>query len=356
MLNENNSNKEPGEDKREGEDTYSYPRPSSVQPPSNYPYSLPPEDEATPPPYPGGYNPSPYAGGYNPPPYPGGYSSDKSYQSPRAFIESGGTRPELQPQYQEEQAQPAPLPLPLHRVVATYVLLGLMIAMYVLSVVADGSSRGIGLSGQFSSQTLINLGALYTPLVVQGEWWRLITVMFLHANLIHIFLNGLNMYILGKQLEALFGPVRYTAIFFISGFTGSVVSFGLHDVVLGVGASGAIFGLLGATIGYFLRQRENFGLMGQRYLRSLLGTAALNFAILILIPGIDNFAHAGGLVGGLVLGYLCTPLYKFAQTQDGRLRITQEDKLIWLFFALGWLALAIAAFLYFLNTKQPQLF
>jgi membrane associated rhomboid family serine protease len=142
-------------------------------------------------------------------------------------------------------------------------------------------------------------------------------------------------------------------IFFLSGITGSIASYGLHEQVLGVGASGAIFGLLGATIGYFLRQREKFGVFGQSYLRSLLGTAALNFALLLLIPGIDNLAHGGGLVGGFVLGYLCSPLYEFSQRPDGRLNITQRDSnsSLWIFFALAWLAIIAAVFFFFLNSK-----
>ncbi|MEI6046170.1 MAG: rhomboid family intramembrane serine protease [Chloroflexota bacterium] len=320
---------EPDKENKEANQEYSplypgYPRPSSVQPPSNYPYP-------TSNPNPGDYT--------NPPP---------SFQEPppRAWLEAQQRErtPEVPP-------QEAPLPLPLHTVMVTYALLAMIAIMYVVSIVADGG--GISFSHQFSSETLVKLGALYSPLVTGGEWWRLVTVMFLHANAIHILLNGLNFYILGKQLEALFGPARYTMIFFLSGLTGSIASYGLHDQVLAVGASGAIFGLLGATIGYFLRQRDKFGVFGRSYLKNLLATAALNFVLLLLIPGVDNLAHGGGLVGGLVLGYLCSPLYDFSQTPNRRLRITQRDNnnLLWLGFALAWLALIVVAFFFFLNAK-----
>lgn len=372
MTGENNRNPQNGDEGADPEfhSQYpgsGYPRPSSVQPPSsgsNYPYPLPPESGASNYPYssPPESNPQRPPSGYSQPPNYGGEPA----QSPREWLETMRRQPQYTEQVAAEDAEPAlaPLPLPLHPVLATYALLGVMILMFVVSIVVDKSTRGLSFSNQFSSNTLIDLGALYSPLVRQGEWWRLLTVMFLHANAIHILLNGFNMYILGKQLEALYGPLRYTAIFFISGFTGSVVSFALHnDIlgytrsgeavygVLGVGASGAIFGLLGAMIGYFLRQRHQFGVFGQRYLRSLLTTAGLNLAILFLIPGIDNFAHLGGLIGGIVLGYLISPLYLFSQSPDGRLRISQRDtnNYTWVFFSLGWLLVAIVAFIYSLN-------
>ncbi len=328
-----------------------YPRPSSAQPASGYPYSSPGQPPA-PNNYPygspgNGANNYPYGNG-QPPAYPHGNNqppNPSSYQ-PIQLPENAAPA--------QNQAQLSPLPLPLHRVLATYAILAMIIAMFVVTVVVDGASQGLSLVGQFSGATLVKLGALYTPLIQDGEWWRLITVMFLHANLIHIFLNGLNLYVLGKQLEALLGPARYIAIFFVSGIGGSIVSFGLHDrPVLGVGASGAIFGLLGAMIGYFLRQRNQFGALGRHYLRSLLSTVALNFVILLLIPGVDNFAHFGGLATGFVLGFLVSPIYNFSQTQEGQLKITQRDSgsLSWLAYVVPVLVVLFGLFMFFLNAK-----
>jgi rhomboid protease GluP len=340
---------------------YGYPRPSSVQPPAtgNYPYPLPPETGSTPQnpytsnyPYPQSTESTPSSSSY---PYGSSQPSaanENAFQSPHAWLEDMRQQGYAPPaQTPEERARVTPLPLPTHPVMATYVLLGLIIAMYLISLVVDGRGAGLSFGDQFRAQTLLNLGALYSESVRAGEWWRLITVMFLHANLLHIFLNGFNLYALGKQLEALFGPVRYTAIFFISGLTGSVASFGLHDEIFAVGASGAIFGLVGALIGYFVRQRNQFGFFGRYYLRSLLTTVGINFVILFFIPGVDNIAHLGGLVGGLVLGYLTSPLYDFSQLPGGRLKITQRDKgsTTWLLFALGWLVVVVAAFMFFLN-------
>jgi len=308
---------------------YNYPRPSSVQPPSNYPYPPSSGPVPTPPAYPG-YNPASAA-----PPYSGEYKATAQVES-------------VQP-----QNRLTPLPLPTHRVVVTYAILALIVVMYLASVIVDGSSQGFSFTSQISGEALVQLGALYSPFIrEQGEWWRLITVMFLHANLLHIGLNGFNLYVLGKQLEALFGPLRYTAIYFLGGLTGSILSFGLHSGnFLAVGASGAIFGLLGAMIGYFLRQRNQFGQFGRRYLQSLLTTAGLNFALLLLIPGVDNIAHFGGLIGGLVVGYLSSPLYNFSQTPDGRLQISQRDQTSygWIIYSLVWLVIISLAFFFFLS-------
>ncbi len=341
MTSENNSNKEnPGNQNEGGEQPfspsqypgYNYPRPSSVQPSSNYPHPAPPTPLSK---YPYPATPSP---SNNPPPYSSPYNQAYRQAEP---IQTEG-----------QQTQLAALPIPQHRVIATYLILAAIVAMFIVTVVLDKRGQGLGFSGQFSGQTLLDLGALYTPAIRAGEWWRLITVMFLHANLIHILLNGINLYALGKQLEGIFGPVRYTVIFFLSGLSGSILSFGLHDITLAVGASGAIFGLIGALIGYFLRQRAQFGTFGRRYLQSLLGTVVINFALLFLIPGIDNIAHFGGLVGGFVLGYLLSPLYTFSQRPPhGQLVITQRDhtSYTWLFMALGWLIVNVGAFFFFLN-------
>jgi rhomboid protease GluP len=147
----------------------------------------------------------------------------------------------------------------------------------------------------------------YPPAIAAGEWWRLLTPMFLHAplqgqfSILHI---GFNMYILwiyGPNVEEAFGHFRFAALYVIAGFTGSAASyaFGPCDA-LGYGASGAIFGMVGVLLVYLYRRRTSALLAA--YMRNLLLFVGINLLIGASVSGIDNFAHMGGLVGGLLLG------------------------------------------------------
>ena len=149
-------------------------------------------------------------------------------------------------------------------------------------------------------------GALTKPGVMAGEWWRLVTSMFLHVGILHIAFNAMALYALGIQLEQLIGSKRFLLIFFLTGLGGNVLTL-LVNPVPSVGASGGIFGLLGALIAFFYRNRDRLGPWGQANLRSLLITAGLNFLITFSIPQVNQMAHLGGLVAGLFLGYFLSP-------------------------------------------------
>lgn len=149
-------------------------------------------------------------------------------------------------------------------------------------------------------------GMLTKSGVASGEWWRLVSSMFLHAGILHILFNGLALYALGMQLEQLMGSKRFLLIFFLTGIGGNVLTL-LVNPVPSVGASGGIFGLLGALIAFFYRNRDRLGAWGQANLRSLLITAGINFLITFSIPQVNQMAHLGGLVTGLFLGYFLSP-------------------------------------------------
>jgi len=131
--------------------------------------------------------------------------------------------------------------------------------------------------------------------------------MFLHADFLHIAFNSYALYIFGPQVEALFGYRRFTLIYLLSGVAGTVLSFALSPN-WSVGASGAIFGLVGALLIYFYRHRKLFGELGRRRLTELAVVAGLNLLI-GLRPNIDNWGHVGGLIGGSLLTWLIGPIY-----------------------------------------------
>lgn len=153
---------------------------------------------------------------------------------------------------------------------------------------------------------VLQRGSLIPALVAQGEWWRLLSSMFLHSGFIHLALNMISLYFLGSFVEEAFGRVRYLALYLLGGIAGGLayLYFGAFTVPA-VGASGAIFALLGGIFGYSLR-RGTFSWQNP-VIRQLLILLALNLYIGFSVPNISNTAHLGGLAGGAIFGWLVAP-------------------------------------------------
>jgi membrane associated rhomboid family serine protease len=185
--------------------------------------------------------------------------------------------------------------LPGHRPVVTYALIALNVAAFVaqLATIARGASIVSAVDGQVTEDFL-----LYGPAVWAGEWWRLVTSGFLHGGILHIGMNMYVLYAIGPQLERLFGPARFVCLYFAALLAGSLGVIVLEPRVGALGASGAIFGLLGAAAAFQVANRINIWNSG-------LGTLILiNLAITFFIPGISKGAHVGGLIGGAAVGYV----------------------------------------------------
>ena len=181
------------------------------------------------------------------------------------------------------------------RPLATMVLLGVNTLMLLVSAVLSGS--GFGLL-EPSTRALCRLGALNAAAIAEsGQWWRLLTVMVLHGGLLHWAFNSWALWVFGPTLEGLLGRVRFVALYVGSGFVGAAASFAFSHTQLGVGASGAIFGLMGALVAFFFRRRQSGGAVP---LQSLLLVLLLNLFIASRNPQIDNVAHVGGFLAGLV--------------------------------------------------------
>ena len=169
----------------------------------------------------------------------------------------------------------------------------------VLGVEVYGSSWSTALVVQPGA--VLADGALIPALVAQREVWRLLTSMFLHSGVTHLALNMLSLYFLGSFVEAAFGRGRFLALYLLSGISGGLayLYFGEFGAPA-VGASGAIFGLLGGVLGYSLR-RGTFSWQNP-LIRQLLILLALNLYLGFSIPNISNTAHLGGLAGGVAFG------------------------------------------------------
>ncbi len=177
-----------------------------------------------------------------------------------------------------------------------------------LAVSALAASRGapwnVALVNQIGE--VLDRGALIPAGVAGGEWWRLLTSVFLHSGLLHLAFNMVALYFLGTFAESAFGRWRFFTLYVLSGLSGGVayLYFGAFDRPA-VGASGAIFGLLGSILGYALR-RGTFSWQNP-LIRQLLILLAFNVYLGLSIPNISNTAHMGGLAGGFAFGWLMAP-------------------------------------------------
>lgn len=161
-----------------------------------------------------------------------------------------------------------------------------------------GAVFGLQLLGQalLGYDIVLTMGAKVNGLILAGQIWRLVTPVFVHANLAHIFVNMYSLFAIGPPVERFFGTPRMLAVYLLSGISGVVFSLALTSDP-SVGASGAIFGLLGALSMFLYLNRGFFGPRGGMQLRQLLIIGALNLLI-SLTPGIDLWGHVGGLVAG----------------------------------------------------------
>jgi rhomboid protease GluP len=181
----------------------------------------------------------------------------------------------------------------------TYAFIGVLVAGFAAMVILGRGLRP-------DRETLIAWGALHGPLVRAGQWWRIATCALVHGGVIHIFFNCYAMFYFGSLLEVLQGRWRLGVFLFFAVITGSLGSLLWHPHVVSVGASGGLFGLIGAIAALIIRHRREFPPSLWRAMRrGVIRVLAYNL-IFFLVPFIDNAAHVGGFVGGLALGLILT--------------------------------------------------
>lgn len=173
----------------------------------------------------------------------------------------------------------------------TYGILTITIFMYFVLSISGGSEN---------TMTLIQYGAKVNELIYLGEWWRLITPMFLHIGFSHLVLNSLIIYFLGAEVEMIIGHLRYFILYLMSGVLGNLASFALNNSV-SAGASTAIFGIFASTIVLAKLYPYHTGI--QLLSRNYLTLIVLNVVFGIFSTSTDNAGHIGGLLGGYLMMY-----------------------------------------------------
>lgn len=187
---------------------------------------------------------------------------------------------------------------PVYRPFVTYSLIGICVVVYLL---------------QWVTQSFLNIdipaawGVKDNILIMQGQVWRFITPIFLHGSIVHLGFNMYALFALGPTLERFYKHWRYLVLFLLGGFAGNVLSF-MFTKNPSLGASTAIFGLLGAEGVLIYQNREIFGATARRALPQVVMIAVINLMIGLSIPAIDNWGHIGGLVGGTLFAWFGGPL------------------------------------------------
>jgi len=216
--------------------------------------------------------------------------------------------------------------------IVTYSLMGITITVFLLQQASIFLLNGTDLPAAF--------GMKVNELILDGQIWRLFTPIFLHGSILHLGFNMYALYIFGPGLERAYGRGRYLALYFLAGFAGNVFSFLFTDSP-SLGSSTAIFGLLGAEGVYLYQNRRIYGTFGQRALINLVVIAVINL-IIGLSPGIDNWGHVGGLLGGVLFAWYAGPVLRIEGIPPYHRLVDERPKRdvwragvsIWLLFGL----------------------
>ena len=177
--------------------------------------------------------------------------------------------------------------------IVTYIIMAICIVLFIMMEVFSGGST--------NGSTLLKYGANLDVLVKEGEYYRLFTCMFLHIGIMHLACNMYSLYVVGREVESLFGKIKYIIIYVLSGIFGSIMSIAFTHNTISAGASGAIFGLLGALLYFGIHYRTY---LGDAIKRSVIPIIVINLLIGFFSEGIDLAAHIGGLVGGVLVAMM----------------------------------------------------
>jgi rhomboid protease GluP len=237
-------------------------------------------------------------------------------------------------QYPPSEYAPPPPParvsLPQGTPFVTYAILALTVVVYLAQMLSD-----VLLGGDLPAY----YGMKINEMIMAGQFWRLFTPALLHGSVLHIGFNMYALVVIGSGLERLFGHSRYLLLYLAGAFAGNVFSF-LLSPNPSLGASTAVFGLLGAQAVFLFRHREIFGDQARSALQNILFIAGLNFLI-GLQPGIDNWGHLGGLLGGLIFTWFGGPkfnlhgLYPFFHLEDEHGTVQTLTGLAMIVFVFG---------------------
>lgn len=211
-----------------------------------------------------------------------------------------------------------------NRTTMTYVFLAIQILAYIVMTLDGGSTNIL---------TLVNYGAKVNELIVAGEYWRLVTPIFLHIGFTHILLNSITLYYLGTQMELIYGSLRFTVIYFLGGIMGNLMSFAFSNAI-SAGASTSLFGLFAAAIVLGRMYPNNYAIrqMAQNFTILII----LNFVTGFMASSVDNWGHLGGaLGGGLAAVFVSVPRYSAMANRQRILSVVLYAGLAIFFIFIG---------------------
>ena len=187
---------------------------------------------------------------------------------------------------------------------------GTTIFTYILIIINMMIHASVAFGGEEGFEIVMHFGALFPRLVMEGQYYRLLSSMFLHVNFMHLINNCFSLYIFGSRAERFYGGFKFWVIYILSGIFGGIAST-LFVPNPTVGASGAVFGLLGAVLALALKSKADVSGLNYPVMLILAGTSlSLGF----MVPEINNHAHIGGLIAGFVLGFL---LFRNKKSTEG---------------------------------------
>jgi membrane associated rhomboid family serine protease len=183
----------------------------------------------------------------------------------------------------------------------TMILIGANVGVYVLMCLAGG----IAITG-VDHAVLIGFGAKQNELIAgQHQYWRLVTSMFIHIGIIHLLLNNYALWIIGQEIERIYGSARFVILYLITGVLGSLGSYAFNPQATSAGASGAIFGLFGVMATFAFKYRKEIPeTLSREIKRRVLPIIALNLVFGLSVQIVDNAAHIGGLLSGIALALI----------------------------------------------------
>jgi rhomboid protease GluP len=206
----------------------------------------------------------------------------------------------------------------------SYTILGLTILMYILqelnrigiarepfialtSLIFGADSLSELFAGGWAGDLPILVGGKISDLIIEGQFWRLLTPALLHASLIHVGANMYALFIIGPRLERFYGHGRFLMLYVLGALGGNVLSF-LLTPGLSIGASTAIFGLFAAEGVLAFQNRQVFGAQAKAMVTNILYLLAINLFIGLSVSAVDNWGHLGGLIAGLAFSWFAGPL------------------------------------------------
>ncbi len=217
--------------------------------------------------------------------------------------------------------------LPLYPIILTWVFLIINALVFVIDV-------------QSGFQLTI-LGLRDNAALASGELWRLITPMFLHGSVLHIGLNSWFLYVVGKQLERPLGTLRFGMVYLVSGVGGVLAGYAFSQY-RSLGASGALFGVMGALL-VFIYRNQKILKNSRQSLMQVLQVIGINIVLGLVISNIDNWGHIGGLLGGLAMGWFAVPVYEVKRDYRMMPTVVNSSNKVLLWLAFGGSLLVLAA-------------